>query len=655
MKTSCLPLGPEILETRIAPATIYALDTANNILTFDSTAPETISQTRAITGLVEGDSLIGIDIRPSTGEFYSLSSNTARLYTIDPNTGVATPGLVLAADPADESNPFLGFTGGQFGIDFNPVADLLRVISRSDQNVRINVDTGLVMTDSDLTPTEARVTGAGYANSFAGAGSTVLFGIDADADTLVTLIPPNAGAVNTVGPLGVDTTEVVGFDIFTTGSTNTGFAALKQAVPNSALYSIDLNTGAATLIGDIGGAGVGDIRGITVAPQQQAIVIDGRKASFKDTDGDMVTVLSSQGEFEIGDFGLIESGEGFQLRTLKLNDDGTEFQNATISITAKRPVSGAASFVNVGYINATGVDLANVRVAGDLGQIDAGDATTATPALGILTVGSIGLLGASTQGSNSNNESAFVGGVRKIIVKSSITESNITISGGADGDLRKLQVGGSLEDVDVTVSGSIGSIDPGTAGAYKLSGGVVVAGSATAARFDVGDVLSKVKIGGDFDDSRIRVEGVAAPVTNRAATALGGVIVAGSLSSTNLLVGTLENNADVRAGLVAVGGNWVASDFAVGVDEGADNIYGTADDVPLATNTSGIVSRIAGIKIAGQVIGTLDSTTDGFGFVAEEIARFKAGGSKLGLTPDKDNFQVGSTGDVRVREVSAAT
>ena len=64
--------------------------------------------------------------------------------------------------------------------------------------------------------------------------------------------PPNGGVLNTVGPLGVDTSDQVGFDI----SQGTGVAYASLTVSGTAgLYTISLANGAATLVGNIGNAG----------------------------------------------------------------------------------------------------------------------------------------------------------------------------------------------------------------------------------------------------------------------------------------------------------------------------------------------------------------------------------------------------------------
>ena len=49
-----------------------------------------------------------------------------------------------------DDNPYTALTGSQFGVDFNPVADRLRVISDSGLNLRINADTGATTTDGAI-------------------------------------------------------------------------------------------------------------------------------------------------------------------------------------------------------------------------------------------------------------------------------------------------------------------------------------------------------------------------------------------------------------------------------------------------------------------------------------------------------------------------
>lgn len=190
-----------------------------------------------VTG-IDGN-LQGIDFRPNNRLLYGVT-DTNNIYTIDPETGVATHVSFLG----------VGFTGGfQSGVDFNPAADRLRIVGSNDQNFRVNVDNGAVIEDGTLAYAAGdsnaginpNITAAAYTNSFAGTTSTQLYNIDYARDVLVLQNPPNDGTLRTVGHLGVNFAPVGGFDIFTDeNGVNRAFAT-----SGSSLYSIDLSTGAA--------------------------------------------------------------------------------------------------------------------------------------------------------------------------------------------------------------------------------------------------------------------------------------------------------------------------------------------------------------------------------------------------------------------------
>ena len=260
---------------RLDAELIYGVTTTNVLLTFDSATPGTTNVV-PITGLQAGENILGIDLRPATGQLYALGS-TSRLYTINPATGAAT-----AVD-----GPFSPVLAGTaFGFDFNPVVDRIRVVSDAGQNLRLNPDTGTVAgTDTVLTfgPSDPNfkslphIVGAAYVNNIAGAASTTLFDIDSNLDILVrqgsvdgTPISPNTGQVFTIGPLGVNTADAVGFDV--SGVTGVAYASLTPVTgAASQLYTVNLGTGAVTLIGMIGaGSTITDItvgvQGITPTP-----------------------------------------------------------------------------------------------------------------------------------------------------------------------------------------------------------------------------------------------------------------------------------------------------------------------------------------------------------------------------------------------------
>jgi cyclophilin family peptidyl-prolyl cis-trans isomerase len=258
-------------------------------VTFDSAAPETILSTVSVSGLARGEKLLGIDFRPSNGLLYGVGSKD-RLYTIDLASGAATQVGTGSFVPQLE--------GESLGVDFNPVPDRLRVVSQTDQNLRIHPDTGVVIDANAVKPgvqldgeldyaagdvrarANARVVGVAYTNNFAGALSTTLYGIDANKDALVIVgspggapVSPNTGQLTTVGPLGVNTTRFVGFDIGTDG---VALASLRAPGDRPAkLYTIDLATGAASLVGTIGTSRtLRDLSVLPAAPLPSVSVVD---------------------------------------------------------------------------------------------------------------------------------------------------------------------------------------------------------------------------------------------------------------------------------------------------------------------------------------------------------------------------------------------
>jgi len=239
--------------------TMYGTDDLNALYTFDS-ANAAGATKLTLSGLQTGETLVGIDVRPATGVLYGVGS-TNRIYTINTATGAATQ--VGAAG---------GFTisGTRFGVDFNPIPDRIRLVSDTEQSLRLNPNDGtLGGTDTSLTPAGS-VVAAAYDRNFPRGGPpatdptpTTLFGIDNAAGTLVRIggvdgtPSPNAGAVTTIGSLGLGTTlnDEINLDISGSG---VAYASLQNGIFGTTnFYSINLATGAATLLGTVGNGGVG--------------------------------------------------------------------------------------------------------------------------------------------------------------------------------------------------------------------------------------------------------------------------------------------------------------------------------------------------------------------------------------------------------------
>ncbi|MDB9374191.1 DUF4394 domain-containing protein [Nodularia sphaerocarpa] len=223
-----------------AAVSLVGLTEDNNLVLFDSNNPS-ITSTVSVTG-VDG-SLLGIDRRPANNLIYGLTT-TNNLYTINPFTGNASFVSTLS----------LPFNGGTIsGVDFNPVPDRLRVVGGNDQNYRINVETGAVIVDGTLNPGDPNITAAAYTNADNNpATGTTLYTVDDITDALFIQNPPNDGTQVLIGSLGLDISSAAGFDIFTDNGVNTAFlAATPTSASGSNLYTINLDTGAATLVDSI--------------------------------------------------------------------------------------------------------------------------------------------------------------------------------------------------------------------------------------------------------------------------------------------------------------------------------------------------------------------------------------------------------------------
>jgi hypothetical protein len=252
---------------RQAVGNVVAVTESNTLISFNNAAPQKICTSGAIKGLGANESVLGIDVRPADGKLYALGSN-ARIYKIDANSAVATPLSTLSADPNDSSSPFTGLSGTEFGVDFNPVPDRMRIVSDTGQNLRVNVDTGVTVTDVVLNPPGAVVTAAAYTNSIKGATTTTLYVLDSGTNQLMIQgrpsNDPNKGDLQEVGPLGVDADAIAALEI--SGSNNSALAAI--TVPSAAtseLRTVDLNTGATTRVNVIGGGE--RVRSLTSAPK----------------------------------------------------------------------------------------------------------------------------------------------------------------------------------------------------------------------------------------------------------------------------------------------------------------------------------------------------------------------------------------------------
>ena len=223
---------------------IWAVNTSNALVRYDSSAPGTVLSSNAISGLVGSDG-----VTPDAfGQIADLTYVGATLYGIDTNANLYT--LNTASGAATLVSSTFAPAGFDLGIASDPFLSGggLRIVSDSSEN--FTATTGGVFTQGNDV-----FVGVADANESAVLAFSALaidpdFGIgyafDANLDTLFVTYDANFEEFFTVGTLGGDFTALASFD-WVDGTTL--IAALSTDSFESGLYSIDATTGVATLIG----------------------------------------------------------------------------------------------------------------------------------------------------------------------------------------------------------------------------------------------------------------------------------------------------------------------------------------------------------------------------------------------------------------------
>ncbi len=229
-----------------------AVTASNHLIAFNAARPDRLLSRKPITGLQPGEKVLGIDFRQKGDRLYALG-DTGRLYTIDHETGEAQ---AVGAPVA--------LQGSQFGFDFNPTVDRIRVAGAGGQNLRLHPDTGAVAgTDTNLSHASGavpRVLAAAYTYNNVDPKITTMYVIDGANATLgiagskegeQPVVSPNTGQLKTVGPLNVGPFDTASFDIHVLS--NRAFVVLGGRDGPSRWVQGDLATGRGQVIGLIAG------------------------------------------------------------------------------------------------------------------------------------------------------------------------------------------------------------------------------------------------------------------------------------------------------------------------------------------------------------------------------------------------------------------
>ncbi|QNP51622.1 DUF4394 domain-containing protein [Hymenobacter qilianensis] len=234
------------------------LDVTFNTFTIIDPTDSNSYTTKSVTGIGVGESTIGVDFRPATGQLYTIviarDRSSSRLYTIDLATGAATRVADLNANVTVVS-------AGNF--DFDPVTDMIRLASSYGQNFRVNPTTGFTTADPSFgipvgsnLPVNPRT--IAHDNNFVGATASNLYGIEYSVNLiskLYQIIPLVTGPDN-LRQIGDVTADVRDLDIGGTSNTAYMFVNTVNGPNMYQINTLNLSTGARTFARSINIPGI---------------------------------------------------------------------------------------------------------------------------------------------------------------------------------------------------------------------------------------------------------------------------------------------------------------------------------------------------------------------------------------------------------------
>lgn len=229
---------------------------AKEVFSFDSASPGMLSNVHPLTG-VTNDPLEAIAVRPTNNQLYAVGANG--IYTLNPLTGSVTR-VSTSSIPYGLSE--------LLGASFDPNTDQLRIVwenlalgAISYRNITVNVETGQATEYPSLTYAPGSGTGSplyisnvAYGKGSAMAGN-LLYGLDANPSAYtLDSIDPETGLVRRIGPIG-NAPAYIGAELTISPSTGIAYAQLPivtAGVISNDLYTVNLQTGRGTLVGQIG-------------------------------------------------------------------------------------------------------------------------------------------------------------------------------------------------------------------------------------------------------------------------------------------------------------------------------------------------------------------------------------------------------------------
>jgi hypothetical protein len=333
--------------------------TGSQLLLYDTAAPGTVLERHDITGLQPSEKLVGIDVRPATGQLYGVgivrtAFDEGRTYVIDPGTGAAT---MVGPSPFKS-----GMQIAEYGIDFSPVADILRVVSGAELNLRVNPNDGsLIQQDSNLAPA-SNIDAIAYDQNVAGTTQTTLWGYDSGTFKVVRIggvdggppeNSPNTGAV--AQPFGSSGISPVGRAEMDFAPDGKAFLTAQPDGATSTLYSLNMSNGAATSVGNfpepiqdlavMQGSSFAIASGFATEDAGNASVAVTRSGNLSGTQ--TVSYATADGSAGASDYtpssGTVTFGPGEANKTIAvpITGDSDDEPAETLSVALSAPTGGA--------------------------------------------------------------------------------------------------------------------------------------------------------------------------------------------------------------------------------------------------------------------------------------------------------------------------
>ena len=308
----------------------------------------------------------------------------------------------------------------------------------------------------------------------------------------------------------------------------------------------------------------------------------GQVVTYTDLDGDTVTIKFSTGtlaksQFTFANSSAFDDTTPQQLALIDIHGIAG-FGGADITVSVKAG-AGGDGLVAIDFINAAGVDLGKVSVAGDLARIDAGTGTGSNVAIKALSAVSMGLYhtGLIT--------SMVQGSIGKLTVATDISSTGFTLSDsneGADG-IGAVSIGGFITNGSaINTAGAITSLKIGSS---ITNGSTITAGTG----------IGSITIGSDVTSGSV----ITATTGD-----IGNISVRGAVNNGSGIQSIAGGLGNIKIGVGVFSGGYIKSTE----DIGTVTVTGSVKDSGMITSSAG---KIGAVKVANMSGGGVISGATG--------------------------------------------